>query len=63
MPGTTDRYFDVRDNADDMPKLVNARSKELRPIPSDYGHRAGNPAAIPADRAFLKQAIAELLSQ
>lgn len=63
MPGTTDRYFDVRDNADDMPKLINARSKELRPIPSDYGHRAGNPAAIPADRAFLKQAIAELLNQ
>ena len=63
IPGRTDRYFDVRDNADELPGLVNARSAELRPIPSDYGHRAGNPAAIPADRAFLTQAVAELMTR
>ena len=61
MPGRTDRYFDVRDNADELPKLVNARSAMLKPIPSDYGHRAGNPIAIPADRAFLNEAVKALL--
>ncbi len=62
MPGRTDRYFDVRDNEDELPKLVNARSAELRPIESDYGHRAGNPISIPADRAFLNATISNFLA-
>lgn len=63
MPGATDRYFDPRDNEADLPKLVNAASVTFRPIPSDYGHRAGNPIAIPADRAFLEAEVAALLAR
>jgi homoserine O-acetyltransferase len=62
MPGQTDCYFQVQDNAAELPQLVNARSAELTPIPSLYGHRAGNPALIPADRAFLNKTIAAFLN-
>jgi homoserine O-acetyltransferase len=51
LPGETDLYFRVYDNAAELPHLRHAA---LRPIPSIWGHRAGNPAAIPADLAFLK---------
>lgn len=57
MPGETDRYFDVEDNRAELPGLINARSAELRPIPSPWGHRAGNPFNIPSDRAWLEAAI------
>ncbi|MDB5657241.1 MAG: hypothetical protein JWQ94_4854 [Tardiphaga sp.] len=62
MPGQTDCYFQVQDNAAELPLLRNARSAELKPIPSLYGHRAGNPALIPADRAFLNATIAAFLN-
>lgn len=61
MPGQTDRYFDVRDNEAELGRLVNARSAELRPIPSIHGHRAGNPVANPADRDFINAEISALL--
>ncbi|CCE12077.1 putative homoserine O-acetyltransferase [Bradyrhizobium sp. STM 3843] len=61
MPGQTDRYFDWRDNEAELGRLVNARSAELRPIPSIHGHRAGNPIRIPADRAFINAAVSSLL--
>jgi len=61
MPGQTDRYFDVRDNEDEIGRLVNAKSAELHPIPSIHGHRAGNPITYPADRAFIKAEILALL--
>jgi homoserine O-acetyltransferase len=61
MPGQTDRYFDVRDNEDEIGRLVNARSAELHPIPSIHGHRAGNPINNPADRAFISAEISALL--
>jgi homoserine O-acetyltransferase/O-succinyltransferase len=54
MPGETDLYFRIADNALEMPHLAKA---EMRPIPSIWGHRAGNPAANPADAAFLKDAV------
>jgi homoserine O-acetyltransferase len=54
MPGETDLYFRVADNALEMAHLAKA---ELRPIPSVWGHRAGNPASNPADAAFLKDAV------
>jgi homoserine O-acetyltransferase len=54
MPGETDLYFPIADNALEMQHLTKA---ELRPIPSVWGHRAGNPAANPADAAFLKDAV------
>ncbi|MBC7583266.1 MAG: alpha/beta fold hydrolase [Tardiphaga sp.] len=62
MPGQTDCYFQVQDNAAELPFLVNARSAELKPIPSLYGHRAGNPALIPTDRAFINTTIAAFLN-
>ena len=61
MPGETDRYFDVRDNADELGKLVNARSAVLHPIPSIHGHRAGNPVNNPRDRDFIHAEISALL--
>ena len=63
MPGQTDRYFDVRDNEDEIGRLVNARSAELHPIPSIHGHRAGNPINHPADRDFIKAEISALLQR
>jgi homoserine O-acetyltransferase len=61
MPGQTDRYFDVRDNEDEIGRLVNAKSAELHPIPSIHGHRAGNPIGNPVDRDFIKAEISALL--
>jgi homoserine O-acetyltransferase len=63
MPGATDRYFDVRDNEDELGRLVNAKSAVLHPIPSLHGHRAGNPVNNPRDQAFLKAEIAELFNK
>lgn len=63
MPGATDRYFDVRDNEDELGKLTNAKSAVLHPIMSLHGHRAGNPINNPRDQAFLKAEIAALLSR
>ncbi|MBC9880673.1 alpha/beta fold hydrolase [Bradyrhizobium sp. INPA01-394B] len=63
LPGVTDRYFDVRDNEDELGRLVNAKSAVLHPIPSLHGHRAGNPVNNPRDLAFLKAEIAALLDK
>jgi homoserine O-acetyltransferase/O-succinyltransferase len=63
MPGQTDRYFDPRDNADEIGRLVNASSAELHPIPSIHGHRAGNPVNNPVDRAFINAEISALLQR
>ena len=54
MPGETDLYFRVADNRAELPHL---RAAELRPIPSIWGHRAGNPSANPVDADFVKQAV------
>ena len=54
MPGNTDLYFRVADNAAELRCL---RQAELRPIPSIWGHRAGNPTVNPADALFLKDAV------
>jgi homoserine O-acetyltransferase len=54
MPGETDLYFRVADNEAELPHLRSAR---LLPIPSIWGHRAGNPVGNPADTAFLRQAV------
>ena len=58
MPSETDLYFRVADNEAELPYL---RQGELRPIPSIWGHRAGNPASNPADATFLRAAVAEFL--
>lgn len=54
MPGATDLYFRVADNEQELPFLRNA---ELRPIPSIWGHRAGNPMTNAEDAAFLRDAV------
>ena len=58
LPGETDLYFRVADNAAELPHLA---AGELRPIPSIWGHRAGNPSTNPADLAFLRAAVREWL--
>ena len=58
MPSATDLYFPVADNAAELRHL---RHGKLLPIPSIWGHRAGNPVANPEDQAFLRNAVAEWL--
>ncbi len=60
MPCETDLYFTVEDNAREVRRMPNA---ELRPIPSIWGHRAGNPVQNLRDQAFLNTAIKELLAR
>jgi homoserine O-acetyltransferase/O-succinyltransferase len=58
MPGETDLYFRVADNAAELPHL---RDAVLRPIPSIWGHRAGNPSTNPVDAAFLRETVRAFL--
>ncbi|MGI8746881.1 MAG: hypothetical protein ACR2J4_00825 [Deinococcus sp.] len=59
LPSETDLYFRVADNAAELPHL---RRGELRPIPGIWGHRAGSPAGLPEELAFLKGAVREWLA-
>jgi len=54
MPGATDLYFRVADNEAEMPHLAHA---DLCPIPSIWGHRAGNPMVNPEDAAFVRTQV------
>jgi homoserine O-acetyltransferase/O-succinyltransferase len=60
LPGETDLYFRVADNAAELEHLAHG---ELRPIPSIWGHRAGNPRPIPEDLAFLRTAVHDWLAR
>ncbi|MFI5014102.1 MAG: hypothetical protein ACHQAY_17330 [Hyphomicrobiales bacterium] len=60
MPGETDLYFRVPDN---VAELEDLRSGDLKPIPSIWGHRAGNPSTNAADAAFLKAAVRDWLAR
>ena len=46
----------------DLSELAHLRDAELRPIPSIWGHRAGNPMANPVDADFIASAVRELLA-
>ena len=59
MPGDHDLYFRVEDNRRELPHLKHAL---LKPIPSIWGHRAGNPSQCAADAAFIETAVRELLA-
>ncbi|SIS95044.1 homoserine O-acetyltransferase [Roseivivax lentus] len=59
MPSTTDLYFTQEDSRRETALMPNA---ELRPIHSDWGHRAGNPQHSPDDAAVIRQAVEELLA-
>jgi homoserine O-acetyltransferase len=60
MPGETDLYFRTADNAAEMPYLASAA---LRPIPSIWGHRAGNPMVNPVDARVVKSAVRDWLDR
>jgi homoserine O-acetyltransferase len=60
MPGETDLYFRVADNAAELPFLAHA---ELKPIPSIWGHRAGNPVTNPDDARFVREAVRDWLAR
>lgn len=59
MPSTTDLYFTVDDSEIETRQMPHA---ELRPIISNWGHRAGNPRFSPADEAVLRQAVGDILA-
>jgi len=58
MPSATDLYFTAEDALAESRLLPHA---QFCAIPSIWGHRAGNPQKNPADEAFIKAAVAELL--
>ncbi len=60
MPGDHDLYFRVEDNRREMQHLKRA---VLKPVPSIWGHRAGNPSQCAEDAAFIEAAVRELLAQ
>jgi homoserine O-acetyltransferase len=59
MPATTDLYFTPEDCKAESQLIPQAI---YQPIPSIWGHRAGNPYQNPADAAFIRQAITQLLA-
>ncbi len=58
MPATTDLYFTPEDCAAEAALIPHAT---CHPIPSIWGHRAGNPAQNPTDAAFIRSHIHTLL--
>jgi len=60
MPCDQDLYFRVEDN---RREVAHMRHAELRPIVSEWGHRAGNPAQNPVDAAFIDQGLKQLLAR
>ncbi len=60
MPATTDLYFTPEDCQAEAKLIPNA---QYRPIQSIWGHRAGNPYQHPADAAFIRSAVGELLDR
>ena len=58
LPSETDLYFRVADNAAELKQLATGT---LRPIPSVWGHQAGNPSRSPVDATFLKTNVREWL--
>ena len=59
MPGTTDLYFTPADCAAEAEQMPHAT---YRPIPSIWGHRAGNPYQNPDDEAFVRTAVQDCLA-
>ncbi|WP_295619215.1 alpha/beta fold hydrolase [Chamaesiphon sp. GL140_3_metabinner_50] len=59
MPSQTDLYFTPEDCAAAAAKIPNAK---YLPIPSIWGHRAGNPYQNPEDADFIRTAVKELVN-
>ncbi len=60
MPSTTDLYFTTEDCDLEAAMIPNAK---YFPIPSIWGHRAGNPYQNPEDAKFIRQSILDLLEE
>jgi len=60
MPATTDLYFTPEDCEAEAALIPKA---QYCPIPSIWGHRAGNPYQNPVDEAFIREAVAALLDR
>jgi homoserine O-acetyltransferase len=60
MPGDHDLYFQTEDNAREVVRMPDAR---LKPIPSIWGHRAGNPWQNPEDERFVAKAVSAFLAE
>ncbi len=60
MPSTTDLYFTPEDCAAEAALLPHA---DYLPIPSIWGHRAGNPYQNSEDEIFIRQAVTALLAK
>jgi homoserine O-acetyltransferase len=60
LPGETDLYFRVADNADE---LAHLRHAVLKPIPSIWGHAAGAPAGLAAEAAFMQAQVHAWLNE
>jgi homoserine O-acetyltransferase len=58
MPASTDLYFTPDDCAAEAQMIAGAT---YSPIPSIWGHRAGNPYQNAEDEAFIREAVATLL--
>ncbi len=58
MPATTDLYFTPEDCEAEAALIPNSK---YRPIPSIWGHRAGNPYQNTEDEMFIQQAVIALL--
>ena len=59
MPATTDLYFTPKDCQAEADLIPHA---EYLPIPSIWGHRAGNPYQNPEDEMFIRKAVRKLLT-
>lgn len=58
MPSQTDFYFQVEDVRNEASHIAHA---EVCPIPSVWGHRAGNPQSHQPDRQFIFGKLQQLL--
>ena len=54
MPGETDLYFRVADNAAELAYLAHG---EMQVIPGVFGHRAGSPQGLPDEYDFLRRNV------
>lgn len=59
MPGTSDLYFTLEDCLAEATRIPKA---QLKPIPSIWGHRAGNPYQNLQDEVFIRNAVREWLA-
>ncbi len=60
LPSETDLYFRVADSAAELTQLATGT---IRPIPSVWGHQAGNPSSNPVDAGFIRANVRDWLER